>query len=74
MLVIVYLWIRPVYHIDTWKGISVEVIQQAVEPKPMMKFFKLSLGGVVSLSEWWFWVSEYSVLAMMIVFLRLFVV
>jgi MATE family multidrug resistance protein len=55
MLVVVYLWIRPVYHIDTWKGISVEVIQQAVEPKPMIKFFKLSLGGVVSLSEWWFW-------------------
>ena len=60
MLVIVYLCIRPVYHIDTWKGLSVKAIQQAVEPKPMMKFFQLCMGGVVSLSEWWFWVSAYA--------------
>lgn len=57
MLVVVYLKVRPVYHAETWKGLDWNIVKNAVEPKPMMEFFQLSMGGVVSLSEWWFWVS-----------------
>jgi len=56
LLVMLYLRIKPLYHPDTWQGLNVDIIKQAVEPTPMMHFFKLSMGGVVSLSEWWFWV------------------
>jgi Na+-driven multidrug efflux pump len=40
---------------ETWPGISKSVLLQAIQQKPMTGFFVLSLGGVLSLSEWWFW-------------------
>ena len=38
-----------------WPGISKLTLRQAVECQPLTEFFMLSLGGVLSLSEWWFW-------------------
>ena len=50
LLILLYLYIWPVYYPETWKGLDLSTIQEAVEPKPMLQFFKLSMGGVVSLS------------------------
>jgi MATE family multidrug resistance protein len=57
-LVVLYLRVRRVYHPETWSGISGSTIKGALEPVPMLHFFKLGMGGVVSLSEWWFWVRR----------------
>jgi MATE family multidrug resistance protein len=50
LLVFVYLHLRPVYHPDTWKGLSLSTLKEAVRPEPMMGFLRLSLGGVFALS------------------------
>lgn len=55
LFLLVYLWFRPVHHKDSWPGWSQEFFLQSVSPRPMMAFLSLSLGGVLSLSEWWFW-------------------
>jgi MATE family multidrug resistance protein len=57
-LVVLYLRVRPVYHPETWSGLSVSTIKGALEPGSTLHFFKLGMGGVVSLSEWWFWVRR----------------
>ena len=43
------------YHPNTWSGISKHTLKQAIEYEPMKLYVSLSLGGVASLSEWWFW-------------------
>lgn len=53
--VLLYLWWRPVYKPETWCGLSWHAIREALQIKPMLKFLQLSLGGVLALSEWWFW-------------------
>lgn len=58
-LVILFLCIKPAYHAETWQGLNKTILLEAIESKPMLRFFKLSMGGVVSLSEWWFWVRLY---------------
>lgn len=55
LLVFIYLRVRKVYHPQTWPGLTYHYVQEAISPKPMLRFMKLSLGGVLSLSEWWFW-------------------
>jgi MATE family multidrug resistance protein len=54
-LLLLYLYIHPVYKAETWPGLSAKYFVEAVSPVPMMSFLSLSLGGVLSLSEWWFW-------------------
>ena len=49
-LALLYLKIRPVYHPDTWPGLSVDVIKKSLAAEPLIGFIKLSMGGVVSLS------------------------
>lgn len=61
-LVILYLRVKPVYHPETWSGLSVSTIKEALKPRPTLHFFRLGMGGVVSLSEWWFWVRTSSLL------------
>jgi MATE family multidrug resistance protein len=53
--VLLYLWWRPEYKPETWKGLSLYAIREALQLRPMVQFIKLSLGGVLSMSEWWFW-------------------
>ena len=36
-------------------GLSVKYIKEALALDPMLHFLHLSLGGVLALSEWWFW-------------------
>jgi multidrug resistance protein, MATE family len=52
---LLFLRFRPVYKHETWVGLSKQSLLEALSPKPMTSFMNLSLGGVLSLSEWWFW-------------------
>lgn len=52
---VVYLHFRPVYHPESWPGLTPSYIREALSPVPFLRFLNLSLGGVASLSEWWFW-------------------
>ena len=54
-VLISYLWYRPVYKAETWPGISQTFVFESLSPRPMLTFLSLSMGGVLSLSEWWFW-------------------
>lgn len=40
---------------ESWPGITKATLMKALDPRPMKEYMGLSLGGVVSLSEWWFW-------------------
>ncbi|CAB9498857.1 toxin extrusion protein 1 [Seminavis robusta] len=57
MIVLVYLLAKPVHKSETWPGLSWEYIQEAIRLEPVLQFLSLSLGGVLSLSEWWFWAT-----------------
>jgi MATE family multidrug resistance protein len=47
----------PVCHYPeiTWPKLTKQLIQESLALQPLCNFFSLSLGGVLSLSEWWFW-------------------
>jgi Na+-driven multidrug efflux pump len=55
LILLAYLRLRPVYRKETWPGLSWPFFCEAVRPKKLREFASLSLGGVMSLSEWWFW-------------------
>ena len=44
------LYWKPEHHPDSWPGLSWPVLQEALKPKSLRRFWSLSLGGVVSLS------------------------
>jgi len=50
-----YFWFtrnNPKWKPETWPGLSRTLIAEALRPEPLYRFFSLSLGGVLSLSEW----------------------
>lgn len=55
LFVLIYLRYRPVHNPETWVGLSTQTWRQALELGPMFTFLNLSLGGVLSLTEWFFW-------------------
>jgi Na+-driven multidrug efflux pump len=55
LILLAYLRLRPVYKKETWPGLSWPFFCEVVRPKKLKEFVSLSLGGVLSLSEWWFW-------------------
>ena len=46
---------KEAFHSETWPGISRRTLTKAIKRVPLIEFLMLSLGGVLSLSEWWFW-------------------
>lgn len=60
-MALVYLYFRPVHHPRTWTGLSWETFMDAVRIGPMWAYLKLSIGGVLSFTEWCFWVSREAV-------------
>lgn len=54
-LLFLYLHFRPVEKPETWPRFSHAVLSEALKTQPMLDFISLSLGGVISLSEWWLW-------------------
>lgn len=45
------------YEKRTWPGLTLPIIAEALSLDQLAKYAKLSVGGVFSLSEWWFWES-----------------
>eukprot|EP00537_Pseudo-nitzschia_pungens_P016108 CAMPEP_0172406842 /NCGR_PEP_ID=MMETSP1061-20121228/72292_1 /TAXON_ID=37318 /ORGANISM="Pseudo-nitzschia pungens, Strain cf. pungens" /LENGTH=511 /DNA_ID=CAMNT_0013142629 /DNA_START=42 /DNA_END=1577 /DNA_ORIENTATION=- len=54
-LLFLYLRFRPVEKPETLPKASSKSLVEALRPGPMLEFVSLSLGGVLSLSEWWLW-------------------
>mmetsp|Transcript_15317 Transcript_15317/g.20195 ORF Transcript_15317/g.20195 Transcript_15317/m.20195 type:complete len:526 (+) Transcript_15317:225-1802(+) len=54
-LLLFYLRVSPIHHPLSWPGLSWSYFLESIQLEPMMQFLKLSLGGVLSLTEWWFW-------------------
>ncbi|CAJ1936519.1 unnamed protein product [Cylindrotheca closterium] len=50
-----YMWFNPVHQKESWPGMSKTFFLESISPRPMLAFLSLSMGGVLSLSEWWFW-------------------
>jgi multidrug resistance protein, MATE family len=50
-----YLYFQPVYQRETWNGLSLHAIRESIQPERIVKFLQLSIGGVLSMCEWWFW-------------------
>jgi len=40
---------------ETWPGIDIYFLKEAINWKGIYNYGKLGIGGVFSLSEWWFW-------------------
>jgi multidrug resistance protein, MATE family len=58
-LLVLCLVIKPsFYNRETRPSLTKRSLIHAFERKPMREFMALSLGGVFSLSEWWFWESS----------------
>lgn len=55
LIVFLYVMIKPGYHPLTWPGLSIAFCKESLQPRPVGQFLKLSFGGVLALSEWWFW-------------------
>ena len=55
LIVFLYLYIKPEHHPQTWPGLSRKSVVESLQPQPVALFLKMSLGGVLALSEWWFW-------------------
>jgi Na+-driven multidrug efflux pump len=54
-VLLIYIKSRKPHKRETWPGISREFVLKAIDQTSMVEFICLSLGGVMSLSEWWFW-------------------
>jgi MATE family multidrug resistance protein len=39
----------------SWPGLSLSFVKESLALEPLKLFLHLSMGGVASLSEWWFW-------------------
>mmetsp|Transcript_5325 Transcript_5325/g.10148 ORF Transcript_5325/g.10148 Transcript_5325/m.10148 type:complete len:500 (-) Transcript_5325:2299-3798(-) len=45
------------YEKETWPGLTFPIIAEALRFDQLARYAKLSFGGILSLSEWWFWES-----------------
>jgi Na+-driven multidrug efflux pump len=54
--ILLYLWWRPEYNHETWKGLSLYAIREALRLEIHDRaFLNLVLVRILSMSEWWFW-------------------
>ena len=58
LLTLMFVYLKPTYREDTWPILTRSSVEEATKLGPMMSFLKLGIGGVFSLSEWLFFVSE----------------
>jgi MATE family multidrug resistance protein len=54
-LCIGFLSLTGFYDKRTWPGISMATFAKALDIRELMTYSKLSIAGILSLSEWWFW-------------------
>ena len=55
IFILAYLRIARPYDPRTWPGLSLSFITQSLSKKNLRVYLRLSLGGVLSFSEWWYW-------------------
>ena len=54
--VMAYLKLRPVHKAETWQNhCNLETLRESLQCRPVLEFMRLSTGGVLSMTEWWFW-------------------
>mmetsp|Transcript_47075 Transcript_47075/g.142560 ORF Transcript_47075/g.142560 Transcript_47075/m.142560 type:complete len:396 (-) Transcript_47075:511-1698(-) len=53
MLLLTYLKLNVPHNVETWPGLA--ACQEALEVKALVAFVKLGIGGILALTEWWFW-------------------
>lgn len=56
-LLVVCLTLRPVHHAETWPRRAERLrafVLDALQPKLLLEFLQLSVGGIFSMTEWWF--------------------
>jgi multidrug resistance protein, MATE family len=54
ILLVTYLRIQPVHRPETWPGLSPRYLKEALRPGQLLHFLSLSVGGIFSMMEWWF--------------------
>ena len=55
LLVICLRVMRPVHNPETWpERLTIEYVREALRWKPLLQFLGLSVGGIFSMMEWWF--------------------
>jgi MATE family multidrug resistance protein len=53
-LLIAILVVKPMHKSETWPGLSWLYVKEALAVGPSLKFLHLSVGGIMSMNEWWF--------------------
>ena len=51
---LVYLHFHPAFVPETWPGLSMTLLQKSLQTRPTWQFFRLAVGGILSMNEWWF--------------------
>lgn len=54
IILLVYLWFRPVYHPSTCPQFTWKFLKQSLEWDNTARFLRLAIGGILSMNEWWF--------------------
>lgn len=55
IVLMVYLRLRPAHHPETWPNrLSLAYVKESLQPAPLLHFLSLSVGGIFSMMEWWF--------------------
>jgi len=57
IITILYVMYTQSYVKETWNGINIDIIRNVLNQNELLSFAKLSMGGIFSLSEWWYWES-----------------
>ena len=54
IVLLILLNLVPIHKAETWPGLSLDLIQRSLQCGPIFQFLKLSIGGILSMTEWWF--------------------
>lgn len=55
LLCLAYIYFSGEYIPQTWPGLNLSTMRDALNIKGLQTYLKLSFGGIFALSEWWFW-------------------
>ena len=56
VLLLAYLYHKQPHHSNTWPGLSIPILKEAIcQYEPMMEYIHLGCGGILTQSEWIYW-------------------
>ncbi len=55
IITVLYIKYTKSYVQGTWKGINWRIIQKVFDRKGLLTYASLSFGGIIALTEWWYW-------------------